>query len=198
MKKHVCALMFVALAALMIASLVSFGAAYARRLDEDDKTLGFDCGFSSGTIRLLDPTPDGEGNYKALSGWTSVSGEVSVIDFLLADFSDKADPAPFDQYAYITVFTSSGAEAGDISVSLEAPGFEVIPEVSACIPGSALYEQYGAGNIWRFRLADGSLASWYFRGGVASSVEMKLTVTGVGDLPAAVAVIADGVPASRG
>ena len=204
-------ILYAAAALLIVAALTAVGVSYARyrRSINSVGTLTMGYGYSSDSIHLLDQGKDGgvlngtpvegeDGKYNAPGSWSYVSSGNSIyeISFLLSNTVEKGKAAAFDQYGYLEVFVTEGM-SGDVTIQLAADTGTYLATAETVAEGSAFYEAYGAGRIFRFKDKNGAPIGWLLPGGKDAFVPMTLTVWGTSADPAAVTLIATGTPSEK-
>ena len=156
--------------------------------------------FSSDSVHILKAGAGGApvesgGAYAAPDGWSSVSKDKKAytLSFLLSNSASPSGEADFDQNCRIEVFVTDGAPAA-LTVKLAVRGVELNGTPETVSEGSVYFESYGAGRVYRFVNGSGETYTWDLPGGDEAFVPMTLSVTGEGVDPAALTVVAGGIP----
>ena len=169
--------------------LIGVTAARIRQSAESEK-IKLKYSFASDSVHIQK-----NGSYSPPDGWSEVSGDKTEyeLSFVLSNAATDNDVAKYSQTAYVEVFVTEGAGDG-VSVTLAADGRTVEGSYREAEEGSAIYEKYGAGRVYGFVNPSGDMYTWAMPAGSAVFVPMTLTVSGEAANPAAVTVIACGIP----
>lgn len=161
---------------------------------------------SEDEIYILSAEKDAEGAYvtdangklKKPEGWTTLTDENGMeipgtyaLHFLLANGQRLGASADSTQTVALTVFATQGvADPATLSIALMDNGSTYIAEPTEVQAGSAWHDDYGPGWTYRFYNNAGEELTWTLQGNVSTFREMTLTVSGAGDEPAMLTLLA--------
>ncbi len=185
--------------ALSAACIVGVTVARIRQtVGTQDITLRYS--FSSDSVHVLkagagnSPVESG-GAYEAPRGWSAVSDDNTeyTLSFLLSNASSSTEVAQYGQTCKIEVFVTDGAPS-TFTLTLAAGGVEISGTPETVAEGSPYYESFGAGRVFRFVNGSGEAYTWDLPGGNGAFIPMTLRAEGEGADPAALTVVAVGIP----
>lgn len=190
----------------MLILIISASTSLARYEASTGKTLTFTYQAVADQIHLLNGEKDvngsvimaEDGSFRNLGTWvlnTDEKGQVIdnsyVLDFILANGTNKSNACSYDQYAGLVVFTSLGVENPEnIDVVLNSGNLEFKATATEVKEGTAIYSKYGPGWIFTFSNKSNEELVFNLPGGVLSYKDLRLTVTGAGAENASISLIA--------
>lgn len=201
------------LTAVIGTSAVTF-ARYRTTLDKDALRLNMKYAFASDAVfmaaaekqddNIVMADPDEEGSFPKTTGLEFIgrdpeSGKsVYQTNFILTNARSADEVTPYSQDASVEIFVSSGiADPTGTVIRLVSGVNTFVAYPTAVEVGSALYEAYGPGWIYRFRNPAGESVTWPLEGGVLGSIPMEITVWTDTEFPASFIVTASGAPAGE-
>lgn len=191
-------------AILLVTALCLIGVTVARlKKNSVTNSVTFEYSFSADAVHILKSGAGGApvesgGVYEAPGAWNRVSDDKTEysLSFLLSNAASSTSVAQYDETCMIEVFVTDGAPSA-FTVKLAADGTERTGIPETVTEGSALYQAYGAGRVYRFLNAAGEPYTWDLPGGSAAFIPMTLTASGNGADHAALTVIASGIPSNN-
>lgn len=166
----------------------------ARYETSDEKQTTFKYQAATNQVHLLNGEKDAngsvimaeDGSFRSLGTWTvnkDDKGQIIensyVLDFILANGTNKSNACAYDQSAGLVVFASLGLEKPEnVEIILSSGNLKYKAVAVEVKKGTALYSKYGPGWVFSFMNKSGEELSWQLPGGVLSYKELKITVTG--------------------
>lgn len=167
----------------------SIGTAFARyqsdRMDSDFGIIG-----SGGGIFLYAANDDD--SYMPLGKWQK-SDDGYKLDFVISNSESPENYCGIDQNVSIIVFCGEGLEnSDDLIITLDTGSdiYTAVPEKIA--EGSAAYNSYGNGYLYRFYDVSSNELSFVLPGNMLSNRRMTLGVSGTVNYPTLIRMIASG------
>lgn len=169
--------------------ILIFGTAYARYEENVSKELKFTYQAQSEQIYITTV----ESSEAALA---AAAGEnTQVIEFVLSNGTNEEKHCTYDQIASLAMFATSGIENPEnFVITLHDGGISYTAKCQETLKGSAFYEMYGPGWVYRFYNDAGEEVTWHFSGMHLIQRHMFITVEGTSELPAALNLIANARP----
>ena len=202
LKRKAKARLILSAALIAIAALCLVGVTLARQnLASKTESAALKYSFSANAVHILkagagDAPVENGGVYEAPGGWTSVSADKTEysVSFLLSNSASQGGEADYDQTCVIEVFVTDGAYDASLTVTLASGGLEITGTGEQVAADSPLYEAYGAGRVYKFINGAGETYTWKLLGGSECFIPMTLEASGDAVDPAALTVIATGIP----
>lgn len=169
--------------------VITFGTAYARyeKSAEQELALSFEGQENQMYITLAEA---GEASLLAAEDVNT-----QVVEFVLSNGTSAEDYCTYDQMASLAVFATIGVENPEnLMMTLYDGGAGYMASCSEISEGSAYYNMYGPGWIYRFYTEAGEEVSWHFPGIQRISRQMYITITGTSELPANLSFITSAKP----
>lgn len=184
----------------------------ARYETATEKQTGFKYQAATNKVHLLNGEKDvngsvimaEDGSFRSLSTWVANkndSGQIIensyVLDFILANGTNKSNACTYDQTAGLIVFASLGLENPEnVEIVLNSGNIEYKAVATEVQKGTPIYSKYGPGWTFKFYNASGEELTWHLPGGVLSYKDLRLTVTGAGKEATLLKLIATAGPGS--
>lgn len=191
---------------------VSWGAVQARYESEMQKEVSLEYQAKTNQIylRSAEKNEDGsirtasDGSFLPLGSWQPKTDEMGnteedtyVLDFLLSNGNGKGY-CIYDQSASLMLVATSGlADPANLKIVLTDGKFHYSARYVSVKEGTAAYETYGPGWIYRFYNEAGEEISWEFSGRKMAVKELTITVTGTSEFPAALSLVASAGPEEK-
>ncbi|MBO5159526.1 MAG: hypothetical protein J6B94_08045 [Lachnospiraceae bacterium] len=169
--------------------ILIFGTAYARYEENISKELNFTYQAKSDQIYITTV----ESSEAALA---AVTGEnTQVIEFVLSNGTKEEEHCTYDQIASLAMFATAGmGNTENYVITLHDGGNSYTAKCQEVLKGSAFYEMYGPGWVYRFCNDAEEEVTWQFSGTNYIQRQMFITVEGTSELPAALNLIASARP----
>ena len=202
LKRKVKTRLILSAAVVALAALCLVGVTVARiRQTAATENVTLKYSFSADDVHILKAGAGGlpvvsGGVYTAPGGWNTVSADKTdyTVSFLVSNSAAPNGASGYDQTCEVEVFVTDGAYDASLTVTLTAGSIVITGSGEEVAADSPLYEAYGAGRVYRFVNGAGEAYTWKLPGGSESFIPMTLAASGDGVDPAALTVIATGIP----
>lgn len=177
---------------------LGFGTALARfeKSQSEEVVLEYKAKTDQVYIRSIEEPVSEDETDTEITGDSELEEEnVYEMYFELSNGISSEDYCTYDQIAALSLFATVGLKNPEnYTITLTGSGLTYTASCFEVVEGTTLYSLYGPGWVYRFYNKAGEELTWELSGSQFINRQMKLTVTGTSELPAALSLIASAKP----